>query len=288
MVGGKLSPDMSSRTGARSRERADGPLALVTGATGGIGGAIARLLAARGARVICTGRDTARAEAVAARLSEESGTNCLGHALDVTDRSSLETLGGTVDDLGGLDWLVNNAGVAETAPLLSAEGPALLRRLMEVNFHGAIRLFERFGPGMLERGHGRVVQIASSAALQGYPYVSAYAATKHALLGWSRSAALECAPKGVAISTVCPHYVDTPLTDRSIETMRAKTGRSEEDLRAFVASQNPSGVIVRPEQVAEVTADLLGSSRSGVVVELTGTAPITLDEGVACAPSEVS
>ena len=122
----------------------------------------------------------------------------------------------------------------------------------------------------------------SSAALQGYPYVSAYSASKHALLGWSRSAALECAPKGVAISTVCPHYVDTPLTDRSIETMREKTGRSEEDLRAFVASQNPSGVIVRPEQVAEVTADLLGSDRSGVVIELTGTAPITLDEGVAC------
>ena len=118
--------------------------------------------------------------------------------------------------------------------------------------------------------------------------MSAYSASKHALLGWSRAAALECAPKGVAISTVCPHYVDTPLTDRSIETMREKTGRSEEDLRAFVASQNPSGVIVRPEQVAEVTADLLGSDRSGVVIELTGDAPVTLEEGVACASSEVS
>ncbi|MEE2938975.1 MAG: SDR family oxidoreductase [Planctomycetota bacterium] len=279
---------MSSPTGPGGSGGADRPLALVTGATGGIGGAIARLLAARGARVICTGRDAARAEEVASRLSRESGTECLGHALDLTDAASVEALGRAVDGLGGLDWLVNNAGVADTAPLLSTESPALLRRLMDVNLHGAVRLFERFGPGMLERGYGRVVQIASSAALQGYPYVSAYSATKHALLGWSRSAALECAPKGVAISTVCPHYVDTPLTDRSIETMRAKTGRSEEDLRAFVASQNPSGVIVRPEQVAEVTADLLGSSRSGVVIELAGAAPITLEQGVACAPSEVS
>lgn len=260
----------------------------MTGATGGIGGAIARRLAARGARVVCTGRDAVRAEAIAARLAEESGAECFGHALDVTDPASLESLERAVDGLGGLDWLVNNAGVAETAPLVSAESPALLRRLLDVNFHGPIRLFERLGPGMLARGYGRVVQIASSAALQGYPYVSAYSASKHALLGWSRAAALECAPKGVAISTVCPHYVDTPLTDRSIETMREKTGRSEEDLRAFVASQNPSGVIVRPEQVAEVTADLLGSDRSGVVIELTGDAPVTLEEGVACASSEVS
>ena len=276
---------MSSPTGSTGRGSADAPLALVTGATGGIE-AIALRLAARGARVICTGRDAARAEAIAAELAEESGAECIGHALDVTDPASLEARARHRRPRAGL--VVNNAGVAETAPLLSPEGPALLRRLMEVNFHGAIRLFERFGPGMLERGHGRVVQIASSAALQGYPYVSAYAATKHALLGWSRSAALECAPKGVAISTVCPHYVDTPLTDRSIETMREKTGRSEEDLRAFVASQNPSGVIVRPEQVAEVTADLLGSDRSGVVIELTGDAPVTLEEGVACASSEVS
>ena len=279
---------MSSPTGSTGRGSADAPLALVTGATGGIGGAIALRLAARGARVICTGRDAARAEAVAAELAEESGAECIGHALDVTDPASLEALERAIDGLGGLDWLVNNAGVAETAPLLAAESPALLRRLLDVNFHGPIRLFERFGPGMLARGYGRVVQIASSAALQGYPYVSAYSASKHALLGWSRSAALECAPKGVAISTVCPHYVDTPLTDRSIETMREKTGRSEEDLRAFVASQNPSGVIVRPEQVAEVTADLLGSDRSGVVIELTGDAPVTLEEGVACASSEVS
>ncbi|MEC7232631.1 MAG: SDR family NAD(P)-dependent oxidoreductase [Planctomycetota bacterium] len=279
---------MSSPTGSRGSGSADRPLALVTGATGGIGGSIARRLAARGARVICTGRDAVRAEAIAAQLAEESGAECFGHALDVTDPASLDSLERAVEGLGGLDWLVNNAGVAETAPLLSAESPALLHRLMDVNFRGPLELFERFGPGMFARGYGRVVQIASSAALGGYPYVSAYSASKHALLGWSRSAALECAPKGVAISTVCPHYVDTPLTDRSIETMREKTGRSEEDLRAFVASQNPSGVIVRPEQVAEVTADLLGSDRSGVVIELTGDAPVTLEEGVACASSEVS
>ena len=119
--------------------------------------------------------------------------------------------------------------------------------------------------------------------LQGYPYVSAYAASKHALLGWTRAAALECAPKGVAVSAICPHYVDTPLTDRSIETMKSKTGRSEDDLRAFVASQNPGGVMVTPDEVAEVALDLLTASRGGVVVELPGGERKTLEEGVALA-----
>lgn len=260
----------------------------MTGATGGIGGAIARSLAEAGARVVCTGRDQERAEAFAASLQGETGADCIGQALDVTNQGSLEALDELVRGLGGLDWLVNNAGIAETAPVLGGQTQALLRRGMEVNFYGALRLFTLFAPAMLERGHGRVVQIASSAALQGYPYVSGYAATKHALLGWSRSAALECAPKGVGISTVCPHYVDTPLTDRSIETMKEKTGRSEEDLRAFVASQNPSGVIVTPEQVAAVTLELLRAPRSGVIVELTGGDPITLDEGVACAGEEAA
>ena len=136
------------------------------------------------------------------------------------------------------------------------------------------------------RGAGAALQIASSASLRGYPYVSAYAATKHALLGWTRSAALECAPRGVAVSAICPHYVDTPMTERSIETMAEKTGRTEEDLRAFVAGQNPGGVLVTPDEVAEVAMELLGSGRGGVVVELTGADRTIVEEGVALAARE--
>lgn len=262
---------------------ADARVALVTGATGGIGGAIARALAGAGTRVVVTGRDPERAAGVAAEIEGATGTPCLGHALDVTTGDSVDALVRGVETFGPIDWLVNNAGVAETAPAASPENHALARRLMEINVFGPLRLFEAFAPGMLERGRGGVVQIASSASLQGYPYVSAYAASKHALLGWTRSAALECAPKGVGIHAICPHYVDTPLTDRSIESMKAKTGRSEDDLRAFVASQNPGGVMVTPEEVAEVTLELLRSDRGGVVVELPGGDRRTIEEGVALA-----
>jgi len=268
-----------------------GRVALVTGATGGIGGAIARTLAHAGVRVVLTGRDPERAAACARDVEEETGTRCLGLALDVTKGESVERLAERLlgspsegaEDLGPIDWLVNNAGVAETASATGGDNHALTRRLMEINLFGALRLFEAFVPGMLERGRGAVLQIASSAALRGYPYVSAYAASKHALLGWTRSAALECAPKGIGVSAICPHYVDTPLTDRSIGAMREKTGRSEEDLRAFIASQNPGGVMVTPDEVAALALELLTGDRGGVVVELPGGERRTLEEGVAIA-----
>lgn len=255
-------------------------IALVTGATGGIGGAIARDLARDGTSVIVTGRDGDRARALAADFERETGTNCLGARLDVTDGASIDDLKSAADEFGPVDWLVNNAGIVETAPAVSAENQVILRRLLEVNLYGPIRLFTAFGPAMLARGSGRVLQIASSASLMGYPYVSAYSTSKHALLGWSRSAALELAPKGIGVNAICPHYVDTPLTDRNIETMKAKTGRSEDDLRAFIAAQNPGGVMVTANEVAAVALRLLRSDRSGAVVELPGGDPVTLEEGV--------
>ncbi|MEM9802598.1 MAG: SDR family NAD(P)-dependent oxidoreductase [Planctomycetota bacterium] len=261
----------------------DPRVALVTGATGGIGGAIARELAHDGVRVVATGRDAARAEATARELESTSGTPCIGVSLDVTHGESIETLVRAIESFGTVDWLVNNAGIAETTPAASANNHALTRRLMEVNLFGPLRLASAFVPGMVERGGGAILQVASSASLRGYPYVSAYAASKHALLGWTRSAALELAPKGVAVSAVCPHYVDTPLTDRSIETMKEKTGRSDEELRAFVANQNPGGVLVTPGEVAHVALRLLRADRGGVVVELPGGEAITLEEGVALA-----
>lgn len=262
--------------------------ALITGATGGIGGAIARRLAREGVRIIVTGRDGVKASALAGELRRETGADCLGVSLDVTSPGSLDALPAAIEDFGEVDWLVNNAGVAETAPVLSAENQPVLRRMMEVNFYGPLRLFGTFGPRMVERGAGRVVQIASSASLVGYAYVTAYCSTKHALLGWTRAAALECAPKGVGLSAICPHYVDSPLTDRNIEKMKAKTGRSEEDLRAFVAAQNPGGVIVTPEEVADATYDVLNSDRGGLVVELPGGERNVVDEGIALGPRDAA
>ncbi len=258
--------------------------ALVTGATGGIGGAIARRLAAMGMHVFATGRRLADAEAFAkgVNANELVEGRCTGLELDVTTGDSVLALVRQLEALGvtGVDWLINNAGTADTAPGTREGNHALMRRLMELNLYGPVRLFDVFGRGMLDRQRGGMIQVASSAGLQGYPYVSAYAASKHALLGWTRSLALECASKGVIVSAVCPHYVDTPMTDRSIESMRTRSGRSEEELRAFLASENPGGVLVTPEEVADSIVDLMRASNSGVLIELPGGSRQVIEAGV--------
>ena len=247
----------------------DGPVALVSGGAGGIGAATCRALSARGRRVLVAGRRLEACEALASELE-------LGAAieLDLTDPASiarvpaqaLEHFGAPVAEL------VNNAGIAESAPVLPRGGDAdaIHERHMLVNYHGARRLFEALLPAMLEAGGGATVQVASSAGLQGYAYVSAYAASKHALLGYTRSAALELAPKGVRLGAVCPHYVDTPMTDASVDNVVTKTGKTPEEVRAFLASQNPGGVLISPEEVGEAIAELLEGERTGVVLELLG------------------
>jgi NAD(P)-dependent dehydrogenase (short-subunit alcohol dehydrogenase family) len=258
--------------------------ALVTGATGGIGGAIARRLAAMGMHVFATGRRLADAEAFAqgVNANELIEGRCTGLELDVTNGDSVVAMVQQLEAIGvtGVDWLINNAGSAETAPGTREGNHALMRRLMELNLYGPVRLFDVFGRGMLDRQRGGMIQVASSAGLKGYAYVSAYAATKHAMLGWTRSLALECAPKGVIVSAVCPHYVDTPMTDRSIESMHTRSGRSEAELRSFLASENPGGVFVTPEEVADSIVDLMHSNRGGVLIELPGGSRQIIEAGV--------
>ena len=253
-------------------------VALVTGGAGGIGSALTAALAESGAFVLVAGRDAGRCERQARRLRKEGG-EAAPLSLDVTDPASVHAAVERARELSDpVDWLVNNAGWVATAPLTRADDDHY-RAHLEVNFLGARRVLEALLPGMLERGAGSVVQVASSASLRGYPYVTAYAAAKHALLGYSRSAALELDGKGVAVNVVCPHYVDSPMTDANVERMRAKTGRSEEDLRAFLASENPGGVLVGPGEVAEAALALLEGERTGVVLELVGGGSREVDPG---------
>ena len=261
---------MTRRPVARKVPRA----VLVTGGGGGIGSAICRRLAWDGARVLVAGRVAERCQAVADRIRADGG-EAWALELEVTDPGSVERAVAAGAELveGPIDGLVNNAGIAVSAPLL-ARGEEEQRDLfalhMEVNFHGARRVLEALLPGMLEARSGRVVQVASSAGLRGYPYVSAYAASKHALVGYSRSAALELAERGVAVTVVCPHYVDTPLMERAVERVVATTGRSEREARKFFVDQNPGRRLVRVEEVAETTAELIASRRTGTIVELVG------------------
>ena len=249
--------------------------ALVTGASRGIGAEVARRLGASGHFVVLAARGLDGCEAVLDEIRSAGGEGA-ALCLDLGDRSSLpnflEQLEGQVGSRGGLDLLVNNAGIALSAPFAPKGGghaDEAVDRHLEINFHGPRRLIEALAPGMVARGAGAVVNVASSAALRGYGYVSAYCASKHALLGYARAVAEELGPKGVAVHTLCPHYVDSPMLQASIDNVVAKTGQSVEEARAFFAAQNPGGALVQPADVADWVARLAAESGARVV-ELDG------------------
>ncbi|MEZ6015108.1 MAG: SDR family oxidoreductase [Planctomycetota bacterium] len=268
----------------RQDDHGGAPVAFVTGATGGIGEATCRALAQAGATVVAGARNRVKAEALCAELRELGG-RAFAVRLDVVKGPDVqEAVGEALLKAGPITWLVNNAGIAQSCKLDAPDTPALIRRLFEVNFFGAIRCFDACLASMREAGGGQVVQIASSAALRGYPYVSGYASTKHALLGWTRSAALELAREHVGVSAVCPHYVDSPMTATSVQNIMDKTGRSSEETYASLAQMNPGGRLVTCEEVALAVRDLLLGDRSGVVVELDGGEPRIVEEGVPFPP----
>jgi 3-hydroxybutyrate dehydrogenase len=260
------------------------PVALVTGATGGIGEATCRALAELGATVVAAARNQVRAEALCVEL-RAGGARALALGLDVLKGPELQALiDEAIEEVGPITWLVNNAGIAESCKLDAADAPARLRRMFEVNFHGALRCFDACLAGMRAAGGGHVVQIASSAALRGYPYVSGYASSKHALLGWTRSAALELVREHIGVSAVCPHYVDSPMTAASVDHIVEKTGRTRSDTYASLAQMNPGGRLVSTDEVARAVCDLLVGQRSGVVVELDGSEPRIIEDGVPFPP----
>jgi NAD(P)-dependent dehydrogenase (short-subunit alcohol dehydrogenase family) len=251
-------------------------VAFVTGAGRGIGAAIAQRLARSGAALILGARSQEATSALASAIRAEGGQAWPVY-LDVSDPETIEEALELVRDLargvGPLDTLVNNAGISISAPFLRhgrESGEDLYEKHMATNFHGARRMIEALAPAMVQHGHGRIVNVASSAALQGYAYAAAYAASKHALLGYGRSAALELARTGVTLNTLCPHYVDSPMTDGTVQRIVQKTGKSAEETRAFLAAQNPGGKLVTGEEVAELVHELCAGGQNGAVIELLG------------------
>jgi len=225
--------------------------AVITGGGSGIGAAVAKRLLANGARVTLMGRSLARLQAQRASLGDVAIQVC-----DVADEASVAAAFAAVGDV---DILVNNAGQVETAPLHKTSLD-LWQRLLNVNLTGTFLCSRAVLPGMLARGQGRIVNVASTAALKGYAYVAAYCAAKHGVLGLTRAMALEVATKGVTVNAVCPGYTETDIVANAMATIVAKTGRTAAQARAELARANPQGRLIQPEEVADTVAWLVNAA----------------------------
>lgn len=233
--------------------------AVVTGGGSGIGAAIARALVDAGARVSLMGRRLEALRTVAGELGDAAV--CV--ACDVADEASVARAFAVARERAPIDLLVNNAGAVQSAPLAKT-GLAQWQRTLDVNLTGAFLCQQQVLPAMVERGYGRVVNVASTAGLKGYAYVAAYVAAKHGLVGLTRAAALELAKTGVTVNAVCPGYTDTEIVKEAVATIVRKTGRDEAGARAALAAGNPQGRLVQPEEVAQAVLWLLRADSASI------------------------
>ncbi|MCC7137403.1 MAG: SDR family oxidoreductase [Planctomycetes bacterium] len=251
----------------RDAPRAAGT-AVVTGAGSGVGRATARRLAARGHDVVLIGRGRTALDAVAAEVAP-TGARTAVVAADVADRAAVEAgLRGARATLGPVRVVVHAAGIAESSPLLPPDD-ALFDRTVATNLRGAWVVTTACLPDMVAARRGTVVHVASTAGLRGFRYVAAYVASKHGVVGLARAMAEDLRSKGVAVHAVCPGFLDTPMTARTIDKVVAATGRSRAEALADVLASGGQARLLSPEEVVDAIVRLIDDpSSTGSVVEL--------------------
>ncbi|HET9012423.1 MAG TPA: SDR family NAD(P)-dependent oxidoreductase [Gemmatimonadaceae bacterium] len=251
---------MSTATGERYLEQVH---AVVTGGSRGIGAAIAEALLRRGASVTIMARDVAALDARVMAL-RHSGATVAGVECDVANEQSVDdAFARAVDVLGAPGILVNGAGVAESAPF-GQTTRASWHRTIGVNLTGTFLCTAAVMPAMLGAGWGRVVNIASTAGLRGYKTMTAYSASKHGVVGFTRALALETARHGVTVNAVCPGYTDTDMSDRAIANLVASLGKSPDEARAMLLKSIPRGQLTTPAEVAGAVAWLCSPAAAAV------------------------
>jgi len=229
-----------------------GAHAVITGGGRGIGLAIARELASRGASLSLLGRD--RSRLFAAVESLPGGTSCDAHECDVTDASAVNRAFAAIARSGRrVTILVNNAGAARSAKL-GATDDALWHEMLAVNLTGTFLCTRAAIPAIIQARAGRIVNVASTAGLVGYPYVAAYCAAKHGVVGMTRALALELAGTRATVNAVCPGYTDTEIVGEAIANIVARTGKTADEARTALASRNPQKRLIAPAEVAHAVA----------------------------------
>jgi 3-hydroxybutyrate dehydrogenase len=228
---------------------------LITGGGTGVGAEMARGFAAAGAEVVVAGRRSEPLQAVAAGT-----TGVRAVVADVTDEASVEALFAAA---GSIDIVVANAGVAESAPLARTTLD-MWQRIVDVNLTGVF-LTLRAGVRQMEgRGWGRLITVASTAGLKGYPYVSAYTAAKHGAVGLTRAVAQEVAGAGITANALCPGYLDTEMTERTVANIMSTTGRSHDEALKALTRTNPQGRLIEPSEVVAAALWLCAPGSEGI------------------------
>ncbi|MCK5425408.1 MAG: SDR family oxidoreductase [Emcibacter sp.] len=232
---------------------------VITGGGRGIGAAIADSLSAAGAKITIMGRNMQVLEDKAKTLND-----CFAVQCDVTDELSvIAAISAAKDKFGTIDILVNNAGAANSLPFKKTDR-AHLQKMLDVNLIGPYLCIQAVLQEMIDKKSGRIINIASTAALKGYDYVTAYCAAKHGVLGLTRSLALEMATKGVTVNAVCPGFTDTDIARNAIKNIMEKTGRTEDEAIGELTVHNPQKRLIQPEEVAATVLWLCSESATSI------------------------